>query len=165
MSSTVACWSLGEAGSWCWDGDLWEIFAAWYYVELGGLLWTSVLKLALPPQRHGPDAWLEHQEPFVHTAGLRVLGGQLRVCPPHWDTLALLGICESCSPTATLMRDTFFFSLCLVRFHLLPGGHRAEASHPALPTGVPSVSEDHFKTAILEEDLSYSVPNLKQSSQ
>lgn len=25
--------------------------------------------------------------------------------------------------------------------------------------------EDHFKTAILEEDLSYSVPNLKQSSQ
>ena len=37
-------------------------------MELGGLLWTSVLKLALPPQRHGPDAWLEHQEPFVHTA-------------------------------------------------------------------------------------------------
>ena len=47
---------------------LWEIFAIWYYVELGGLLWTSVLKLALPPQRHGPDAWLEDQEPFVHTA-------------------------------------------------------------------------------------------------
>ena len=37
-------------------------------MELGGLLWTSVLKLALPPQRHGPDAWLEHQEPFIHTA-------------------------------------------------------------------------------------------------
>ena len=42
--------------------------ALWYYVDLGGLLWTSVLKLALPPQRHSPDAWLEHQEPFIHTA-------------------------------------------------------------------------------------------------
>ena len=37
-------------------------------MELGGLLWTSVLKLALPPQRHNPDAWLERQEPFIHTA-------------------------------------------------------------------------------------------------
>ena len=39
----------------------------WYYVELGGLLWTSDLKLALPLQRQSPDAWLEHQEPFIHT--------------------------------------------------------------------------------------------------
>ena len=31
-------------------------------------MWTSVLKLALPPQTHSPDAWLEHQEPFIHTA-------------------------------------------------------------------------------------------------
>ena len=30
-------------------------------------MWTSVLNLALPPQRHSPDAWLEHQEPFIHT--------------------------------------------------------------------------------------------------
>ena len=37
-------------------------------MELGGVLWTSVLKLALPPQRHSPDAWLEHQESFIHTA-------------------------------------------------------------------------------------------------
>ena len=37
-------------------------------MELGGLLWTRVLKLALPPQRHGPDAWLEQKEPFIHTA-------------------------------------------------------------------------------------------------
>ena len=37
-------------------------------MELGGLLWTSVLKLALPPQRPSPDAWLEHQEPFIHMA-------------------------------------------------------------------------------------------------
>ena len=28
----------------------------------------SVLNLALPPQRHSPDAWLEHQKPFIHTA-------------------------------------------------------------------------------------------------
>ena len=66
--STVACWSLSGAGCWRWDGDLWEIFAVWYYVELGGLLWTSVLNLALPPQRHSPDAWLEHQEPVIHMA-------------------------------------------------------------------------------------------------
>ena len=31
-------------------------------------MWTSVLNLALPPQRHSPDAWLEHQEPVLHTA-------------------------------------------------------------------------------------------------
>ena len=31
-------------------------------------MWTSVLNLALPPQRHSPDAWLEHQEPVIHTA-------------------------------------------------------------------------------------------------
>ena len=68
VSSTVACWSLNGAGFWCWDGDLWEIFTVWYYVELGGLLWTSVLKLALAPQRHSPDTWLEHQEPVLHTA-------------------------------------------------------------------------------------------------
>ena len=37
-------------------------------MELGGVLWTSVLKLALPPQRPSPDAWLEHQEPVLHTA-------------------------------------------------------------------------------------------------
>ena len=31
-------------------------------------MWTSVLKLALSPQRHSLDAWLEHQESFIHTA-------------------------------------------------------------------------------------------------
>ena len=30
--------------------------------------WTNVLNLALPPQRHSPDTWLEHQEPGIHTA-------------------------------------------------------------------------------------------------
>ena len=68
VSSTVACWSLSGAGSWCWDGDLWEIFTIWCYMELGGLLWTSILNLALPRQRHSPDTWLEHQEPVIHTA-------------------------------------------------------------------------------------------------
>ena len=37
-------------------------------MELGGLLWTSVLKLALPPHRQSPEASLEHQEPFIHMA-------------------------------------------------------------------------------------------------
>ena len=67
VSCTVACWLLSGAGSWHWDGGLWEIFTIWYCVELGGLLWTSVLNLALLPQWHNPDAWLEHQEPVLHT--------------------------------------------------------------------------------------------------
>ena len=35
-------------------------------MELGGLWWTNVLNLALPPQRLRPDAQLEH--PVSHTA-------------------------------------------------------------------------------------------------
>ena len=31
-------------------------------------MWTSVLKLALPPLRHSPDSWLEQEETFIHTA-------------------------------------------------------------------------------------------------
>ena len=34
-------------------------------MELGGLWWTNVLNLALPPQRDSPDSWLEHQEPVI----------------------------------------------------------------------------------------------------
>ena len=34
-------------------------------VELGGLLWTSVLKLAVPPQRLRRDTQPEHQDPAV----------------------------------------------------------------------------------------------------
>ena len=68
VSSTIACWSLSGPWSWHWDAGLWEIFSIWYYMELGGLLWSSVLNLALPPQRHSPDAWLENQEPVLHTA-------------------------------------------------------------------------------------------------
>ena len=37
-------------------------------MELSGLLCTSVLKLALPPQIHNTDSWLEHQETFILTA-------------------------------------------------------------------------------------------------
>ena len=36
-------------------------FAICYYVEPGGVWWTSVLNPALPPQRHRPDTWPEHQ--------------------------------------------------------------------------------------------------------
>ena len=43
-------------------------FAILHYVKLGCLWWTNVLNLALPPQRHSPDAWLEHQDPVIHTA-------------------------------------------------------------------------------------------------
>ena len=38
----------------------------------GGLWWTSVLNLALPPQRHRPDTWPEHQEPVSHTAKVSI---------------------------------------------------------------------------------------------
>ena len=37
-------------------------------LELGGLWWTNVLKLALPPQRHRPDTRPEHQDPVSHMA-------------------------------------------------------------------------------------------------
>ena len=35
-------------------------------MELGGLWWTNALNSALPPQRHRPDTWLEHQDPVSH---------------------------------------------------------------------------------------------------
>ena len=34
----------------------------------GGLWWTNVLISALPPQRHKPDTWPEHQDPVSHMA-------------------------------------------------------------------------------------------------
>ena len=37
-------------------------------MELGGLWWTNVLNSALPPQRHRPDTWPEHQDPVSHMA-------------------------------------------------------------------------------------------------
>ena len=68
VSCTVGCSSLSGAGFWHCEGDLSEIFTISCYVELGGLLWTSVLNLSLPLQWHSPDTWLEHQEPVLHTA-------------------------------------------------------------------------------------------------
>ena len=41
----------------------------WYYQ--GGLWWTSVLNLALPPQRLRPDTWWEHQDPVSHMVCVR----------------------------------------------------------------------------------------------
>ena len=29
-------------------------------------MWTSVLNLVIPPHKHSPDAWLDHQEPVSH---------------------------------------------------------------------------------------------------
>ena len=43
-------------------------FAIRYYVGLGGLWWTNVLNLALPPQKLKPDTRPEHQDPVSHTA-------------------------------------------------------------------------------------------------
>ena len=37
-------------------------------MELGGLWWTNVLDLALPPHRHRPDTLPEHQDPVSCTA-------------------------------------------------------------------------------------------------
>ena len=37
-------------------------------MEPGGLWWTNVLNFDIPPQRHRPDTWLEHQDPASHTA-------------------------------------------------------------------------------------------------
>ena len=37
-------------------------------MELGGLWWTNVLNLALPPQRHRPDTQVEHEDPVIHMA-------------------------------------------------------------------------------------------------
>ena len=43
-------------------------FSVWYYMELGGLWWTNVLNLALPPQRHRSHTQPEHQDPVSHMA-------------------------------------------------------------------------------------------------
>ena len=37
-------------------------------MELGGLWWTNVLNLALPPQRHRSHTQPEHQDPVSHMA-------------------------------------------------------------------------------------------------
>ena len=50
-------------------------FAVWYYVEPWGLWWTNVLHSALPPQRHRPDSWLEHQDPVSYSTGIYSFSG------------------------------------------------------------------------------------------
>ena len=37
-------------------------------MEPGGPWWTNVLNLALPPEKHRPDTWPEHQDCVSHTA-------------------------------------------------------------------------------------------------
>ena len=39
-----------------------------YHMGLGGLWWTNVLNLALPPQSLKPDTRPEHQDPVSHMA-------------------------------------------------------------------------------------------------
>ena len=70
-SSTGACWPL----SWSWVsalrwrslGELSPIDITWD-VGPGGLWWSNVLNLALPPWRLRPDTWLEYQDLVSHTA-------------------------------------------------------------------------------------------------
>ena len=50
--------AVGPAGS--WEAPLPS--------EPEGLWWINVQNLALPPQRHRPDTWPEHEEPVSHTA-------------------------------------------------------------------------------------------------
>ena len=67
--TTVACWLL--------SGDGWVLALKWRSLrelspfdttlELESLWWTNVLNSALPPQKHRPDTWLEHQDPVSHT--------------------------------------------------------------------------------------------------
>ena len=118
----------------------------------GGLWWSSVLNSALPPQRLRPDTRPEHQDPVSHTAGV----------PSELEKLACSG-----SPSALDIRITcfflvlpqrlcsteinsslenshssemaFFFSFVLSWVSLAHRGPCAEASHPALPTGLPTV--------------------------
>ena len=68
VSSTVACWSLSGVGLSVEMEISGRAFIVGYYVEPRGLWWTNVLNLALSPQRHRPDTWLEHQDPDSHTA-------------------------------------------------------------------------------------------------
>ena len=67
VSSTVAGhWvELGLSGEMEISG---RAFAIWYYLEPGSLWWTNVLNWALPPQRHRPDTWQEHDDPVSHMA-------------------------------------------------------------------------------------------------
>ena len=122
----------------------------WYYVGPGGLWWSSVLNLALTPQRVRPDTQPEHQDPVSHTVGV----------PSELEKLAC-----SVSPSALHIRisccffvlpqrqcsteknnslenshssEMAFFSFVLSRVSLAHRGPRAEALHPALPTRVPS---------------------------
>ena len=49
--------------------------ADWYYMGPWGLWWSSVLNLALPPQRHRPDTQPEHQDPMPHGSSQKVSNG------------------------------------------------------------------------------------------
>ena len=44
--------------------------ADWYYVGLGGLWWSIVQNLALPPQRLRPDTRPDHQDPVSHMTAI-----------------------------------------------------------------------------------------------
>ena len=111
-------------------------FAVCYYVELGGLWWTSVLNSALPLQMHRPDTWLEQQDPVSHTAGVPSESEKLACsgCPSvlpiriTWFFLVLPQRQCSTEKNGSLENShssemAFFFPLWLVGFHLLTVGY------------------------------------------
>ena len=75
----MGCPALELAGHWVELGLSVEMeisgraLADWYYRGPGGLLWSSVLNSALPPQRLSPDTCLGHQDPVSHMSAASVV--------------------------------------------------------------------------------------------
>ena len=107
-------------------------------MEPGGLWWSSVLNLALPPQRLRPVTGPEHQDPVSHTAGVPSELEKL-ACSGSPSVLHIRIICfflvlpqRQCSTEKNSSLENshslrwlffLFFSFCLVGFHLLTEGH------------------------------------------
>ena len=70
----MGCPALELAGRWVEMGLSVETeisgraLADCYYLGLGGLGWSNVLNLALPPQTLRPDIRPEHKDPLSHMA-------------------------------------------------------------------------------------------------
>ena len=87
-------------------------------MELGGLLWTRILNLALPPQWQSPDAFLEHQEPVLHKApNKREERKKIYIYFPFFcDLYAYASVCDFVCRALLLPFDLGF---CLSVFFLI----------------------------------------------
>ena len=61
----------------------------------GGLWWSNVLNLALPPQRLRPDTQLKHQDPVSHTALDVCFPSCYSPSPPRLESLGSHPVTES----------------------------------------------------------------------